>query len=241
MIFNRDQVDSDSLISDDERTMSILCSIANTISEIQFTFDSPSRNQSGFVPILDVQMKIVNNRVVYLFYKKPCASPFTLLKRSAIPESTKRTTNFQEGIRRLFRTSMDTDWSTKADILAVYSNMLKISGYSHQYRLNTISGVLKRWDQMVSDINSGKIKFHRSRSMIDAQRAARGGQTAANWFLKDLITTTLSLPMTENSSLKRAIQSTLSSIKGPDGGQTMMLEQAGKKADTNCPQAKAFY
>ena len=141
-----------------------MCQIANTVSELRFTYDCPSKNSTKCVPVLDVQMWVsTNNKVLYKFYKKPCSSPYTLLKRSAIPESTKRETNFQEGLRRLSRTSLEVDWSTRQQDLAEYSMMLKLPGYSQEYRRNTLSGILKRWDTVQSEIKSGNREFHRTR------------------------------------------------------------------------------
>ena len=104
--FHPDTVDSDSEISDDQRTMDVLCAIANSISELRFTMDCPSRNQNGKVPILDMEFWVEDDKVLYTFYKKSCASPFTILKRSAIDERTKRNYIFQEGKRRLSNTSL---------------------------------------------------------------------------------------------------------------------------------------
>ena len=45
-------------------------------------------------------MWIQGNKVLYSFYKKPIATPYVNLYRSAITASTKRVSLFQEGIRR---------------------------------------------------------------------------------------------------------------------------------------------
>ena len=162
--------------------------------------------------------------------------PIYPLKRSAIPESTKRTTNFQEGMRRLTRTSLEVDWSTKQKDLSDYSLMLKLSGYSSNYRKNTLAGILKRWDSVLTEINTGKRQFHRNREQIALQKLAKGGNNSSNWFLKGTVTTTLAVPITVNSELKSNIQKRLSSTKGPDGGSTMVLEQAGLKLPFTVPR-----
>ena len=113
--------------------------------------------------------------------------------------------------------------------------MLKLSGYSQNYRKNTLTGILKRWDTVKNEIESGNRQFHRNREQIALQKASRGGNNAANWFLKGTVTTTLSVPITANSALKNNIQKTLSSTKGPDGGSTMVLEQAGLRLPLAVP------
>ena len=165
----------------------------------------------------------------YKFYKKKVASKYCLLKRSAISSSTKRDSNFQEGIRRLSNTSLELDWNYTVQIMAEYSNMLRLSGYSESYRWNTISGVLKRWDQVKQEIDSGSRKLHRSKLEIKEHKKNKGGTLPSTWFLKDTITTTLSVPITPGSQLKANLQKRLqdSKLTGPDGGTTMVVEGAG--------------
>ena len=61
------------------------------------------------MPVLDLQMWIRTKEgipiVTHSFYKKEVASRFTIKKRSAINSGTKKSTLFQEGIRRLFHIS----------------------------------------------------------------------------------------------------------------------------------------
>ena len=58
MEYNEDRVEADKMIPDDERTMRILCKVANSISELRFTMDCPSLNGTKMVPILDTQFWI---------------------------------------------------------------------------------------------------------------------------------------------------------------------------------------
>ena len=113
-------------------------------------------------PILDMQFWIEDKIVMYSFYKKACASPFTIMKRSAIGESTKRTSIFQEGIRRLTNTSLKVPKETIVNIMAEYSNMLRLSGYSEQFRYNTENGVMTRWNTVLDDVSKGNRVLHKT-------------------------------------------------------------------------------
>ena len=78
--------------------------IANNINKnIQVTCDIPESNVDGRMPVLDLKVWIqhINGilQIVHTFYKKPIASPYTILKKSAIPEGTKKATLFQEVLR----------------------------------------------------------------------------------------------------------------------------------------------
>ena len=88
---------------DTERTARIIAEIANTIEEgIQVTVDWPENNDDSRMPVLDLKVWIDKSqeipRISYSFYKKKVASKFTTMKRSAVAESVKKSTIFQEGI-----------------------------------------------------------------------------------------------------------------------------------------------
>ena len=42
------------------------------------------------MPILDIQVKVENNKIIYKFFKKPVSSPLLMLERSAMPTRIKR-------------------------------------------------------------------------------------------------------------------------------------------------------
>ena len=64
--------------------MGILKDIANTIYDcVQFTVDCPSSNDSGKVPVLDLNVYIRGDQIVHEFYEKPCASKMVIPYSSA--------------------------------------------------------------------------------------------------------------------------------------------------------------
>ena len=133
----------------DARTFQLLADLANTWEpKIQMTFEVPSLTGNGRLPVLDLEIFVVNNRVEFSFYKKPIASPFTIMFKSALSKQTKRNSLFQEGLRRLRNCSEGIGWDEKASVLTDYMNCLKWSGYDHEYRVSILTGVLERYDQI---------------------------------------------------------------------------------------------
>ena len=102
--------------------------------------------------------------------------------------------------------------------MSEYSNMLKLSGYSEQFRANTIKGVMSRWETVQSDVASGNRVLHRSQDQIALQKASRGGNNSASWFLREQTTSTMKFPMTPGSELRNKIQESIKNVRGPDGG-----------------------
>ena len=111
-------------------------------------FHSPERNPDQKMPVLDMKLWIQETNGVpqlkHTFYKKPIASPFTIMKRSAISERIKKSTIFQEALRRLLNISPDLEWTEKSKHLSKFSNCLRVSGYSHKERYECIRGVVMR-------------------------------------------------------------------------------------------------
>ena len=110
-----------------------MAEIANSIDpHIKVTIDTPEHHGDHRMPVLDLKIYIKDSeecpQVAYSFYKKPCASMFTILKRSAVSESVKRFTIFQEGLKRLLHISPDLPWSESVRHLSEYSNCPRING-----------------------------------------------------------------------------------------------------------------
>ena len=122
--YNADWVEEDSLLPADKHTSNILIAISNSISEaIQFEGDVPSNHTSKKVPMLDMQMCIIQvevpadpvtntpgynyPQVSYSFYKKPMARQTIMAATSAMPEGIKRETIVNEMLRRLSNISLN--------------------------------------------------------------------------------------------------------------------------------------
>ena len=114
------QIDTDKDIPGDVRTAKVLVEIGNNISSfINLTTDTPSQNESGWMPLLDLQVQVRDdNQIFYKFYKKKVSNPLLMLQSSAMPEKVKRATLTEEGIRRLRNTKRELPWEEKAEILS---------------------------------------------------------------------------------------------------------------------------
>ena len=98
------EIEADRNIPEDKRTAELYLHIANSISDfIQLTVDYPSLHveTGGIMPILDLQVKVENNKCTYKFYKKKVSNPLLMLESCAMPIKVKRTCMVQEGLRRL--------------------------------------------------------------------------------------------------------------------------------------------
>ena len=138
----------------DHHTFEQLQMIANSLDkDIQMTFDVPSLNESGLLPVLDLGLYIVNNQVIHRFYKKPMSSPFQIHYRSAIANRTKRETLLQEGIQILRNSGTDASHLERTNELSKLMNSLRISGYDQAYRYHILKGILNLKQKLANDID----------------------------------------------------------------------------------------
>ena len=81
--------------------MSVLRDIANRLdSNIQLTIDVPSQNASGRLPVLDLELSVIeNDKIQFVFYKKPIANPRVISYTSAISCRIKRDTLLMDAYR----------------------------------------------------------------------------------------------------------------------------------------------
>ena len=96
-------------------SLSVIRDIANNQdSDIQLTVDVPSLNPNGRLPVLDLQLSIVENKKVeFIFYKMPKSNPRVLSYSSAIVTRVKRDTILMEGYRRIRNCSIGVSDDTK--------------------------------------------------------------------------------------------------------------------------------
>ena len=82
---------------------------------------------------------------------KPSAPKTTILSCSANPLQEKRTAFTQEVIRRLLRTRKQQSCAKKQKILSDYMQILKISGYSTQFRKKILKSGIKGYYKILED------------------------------------------------------------------------------------------
>ena len=145
-----DKIEEDKNIPGDIRTAKIITEIGNSVCNfIVLTVDTLSSNSSGWMPILDLQVRVSSDDIVeYKFYKKVVTTSYLILSRSALPNKIKWASLVQEGVRRLLNTRRQLDWDTiKADILTEFSWALKISGYTEKFRLDVIQAAIVSYER----------------------------------------------------------------------------------------------
>ena len=126
-------------LSPTERSAKLIADIANSINnQIQVTIDTQERDSEMRLPVLDMKVWSNGRNILHTFYKKPVSSKFTILKRSAISNTIKLSTIFQESLRGISHISTCLPWQETVRHLTEFSHCMKVSGYNMEERWNAI-------------------------------------------------------------------------------------------------------
>ena len=115
------------------RTSRIVQAIANSLEpDIQLTCDTPNNHLSGRMPVLDLEVWVKDNKVMHSLYSKPVSSKYTILKRTALSDTVKKHTIFQECIRRLYtETIFKEEYSSQLERMLLISVVMIVKVYKH--------------------------------------------------------------------------------------------------------------
>ena len=171
------------------------------MKEIQFTVDFPAKHEDRSMPVLDLKVQIINNKISHVFYKKECAHPCVILNRSAVAAGIKKNAIFQEGLRIVKNCSPDVPTETVKQHLTVFMNSLRRSGYNEKYRLNMIKGIVNRVKQIEDNIRAGRWQRYRSDSQTRSDKLNRPGRYSSTWYLQNGVRDTVQTSIKPNGTL----------------------------------------
>ena len=115
------------------------------------------------MPVLDVQMHVEEETILYEFYEKPCASGLVIPANSAHSKQLKLSVMVEEGVRRLRNNSRGLDWEKRRRVMETWSRKLKRRGYPATFRHQVVKAAVDKWEKMCKDEDEGVRPIHRAR------------------------------------------------------------------------------
>ena len=223
-------VEVDKTVPEDKRTMEVLKDIANTIYDcVQFTVDCPSNNDSGKVPVLDLNVYIRGDQIVHEFYEKPCASKMVIPYSSAHSKKMKMAVLVEEGLRRLRNTSRGLEQEESRRVMAIWSRKLKRSGYPATVRHEVIKTACEKWEKMCNDEDSGGRPIFRPRGWKKEERRLQKERKATNWHQRDSKQASAPLILDPTAgSLTRDARDVCAKFEQVSGMRVSVVERAGQ-------------
>ena len=243
-----DCIESDMSVKPDLRTARVIKDVANSLySFIQMTVDCPSLHEVDLVPILDLQVGVKNNLVVYQHFTKPCSSFLLTHQRSAMSTRAKHVTLLQEVVRICRNTSKRLPEEAKTTALSVFSYRLKESGYGAAKRLKVLQDGMKAFENQVERDRNGTCPLYRPKGYDKINRRNKKAVSRMGWYRPH--DTVVFIPPTPYSELKRQLQQIANKTEEECGIKVRLVERSGSKlhhlvpglqSQTTCQEEKCF-
>ena len=229
-------IHEDKNIRPDIHTAKVIQELANQICEsIQVTIDCPSLHENKKMPILDLEVQMIENMVEYTHFKKSMVNDTLLMKQSAMPYKMKKASLIQEGVRILRNTSRRLGSNEQVRHLNEFSWRLKISGYEDYERREIIMLATKAYEKQVRKDEQQITPLYRPKGYMKDERKIMKASKKTTWYKP--YDTVLYVPVTPKSELKREIQKVVE--KHCDTGMRIkVVEKAGKRLGKVLPGLK---
>ena len=139
--------------TDSERTTRHLArAICSMVPFLKFTGEECGMFKENILPTLDTKIWCEGEKTKYSFYEKPQVPNRVLMKGTALPESTVRSSLLQEVVRRMEHSNAEIQDRTRSDILSSFAQKMINSGHSKKStRLTLVHGVLKYRENVILD------------------------------------------------------------------------------------------
>ena len=170
---------------------------------------------------------MVNDRVIYKFYKKKVSKQTVIHASSALPANTKRHALVNEGLRRLRLTDRSLPWSEIESIMTVFSNTLRCSGYSAAFRGEVIEAAIKGFRRQCEAADSGTgPSLFRPRSYKSEKRRNKKIMGKDSWYRPhhDVVGF---IPLSPGGELLAGLQRIVREEGNKIGMKIKLVEQSG--------------
>ena len=139
--------------------------LAETIdNNLKVTTDTTSNYEDNRLPILDVKVWIGEDKngetkIMHIHYIKGVSTMSVINERSAHGDQAKHNIIVNELCRILKNCSIHLSWEETSEQMSYFVKRLQYSGYSKQFRYETISKALNKHDQRIAQYQTGGTMF----------------------------------------------------------------------------------
>lgn len=236
IVVKEEYIEEDRNIASDIRTSRIMQDIANRIYDfIQVEVDCPSQHSNGKMPILDLEVKMIENKIVYWFYRKEMVNFKVLMATSAMPYSMRRISLIQEVVRILRNTSKRVETKDKIYLLNEFSLRLKLSGYKEKARQTIIKSGMEAYENQVKRDEDGIRPMYRPKGYKEEERRKKKARNKTSWYKPH--DSVLFIPPTPKGELLEKMKEIVDSV-GKGKITVKIVERAGKKLKSILPGLK---
>ena len=220
----------------DKRTAEIIKEIANGICNfIEVEIDYPSAHNYKYMPILDIEVKMENNKVMYRYYRKKIANSMVVHFNSAMPRNMKRTTLSNEVLRILRNTSREAPVEVKTFLLSEFAGRMKDSGYPEKFRKEVIKSGWEGYEKQVSRQETGECPLYRPKGYRKEERSMDKQVKKRAWYKP--YDSVLFCPVTPGGVLASRLREITSEVNSRRDMKIKVIERVGTKITTQLKTA----
>ena len=181
-----DRTEIRSMVEMEQIMMDKMRTVADQVFEmLSFTHDHPGAHPSGWMPVLDTQIRSNNNRLEFKYYEKECANIFVIGMDSAMALATKRVVLVQEGLRRLLNTMIGLPPEIWQEIIEEFACKMLRSGYPSNFRNQVIHSALAAYCCRIRQDQEGLRPLYRPKEWQRESRDTEKLGKLSNWFKGD--------------------------------------------------------
>ena len=241
ILITNESITEDEELENDERTMKLLQSIANSIHpSIRMTIDYPSKYRDGKVPMLNVRMWIeeVEGRrlILYEHYEKEMATKMVIHAESAIPQSVKRTVLTQEVLRIMLHCSRNLPWDVVREHISKFMLKMQLSGYEQPFRYEVSKSAINAFETMMANEERGIRPIHRPKGWHRTERMEQKEVKKKTWYKQGGFDSVLFVPSTPGGKLKRMYNHAIRS----SGLRIKVVERTGRTIKSELQRSNPF-
>ena len=224
-VWNQEQEQKDLGLPEDVITAELLVQIANNLDgerDIQMTYDTPSLNESGMMPVLDLQVWCEDGEMFFRFFEKPVSSQFVIRRDSALPWNTKKISMAGEVCRRYLNTSPSlVEKGEVGEIIDKFRHKLMVSGYTMKEREIIVSEGVARYVNIVKQAQSGSRPLYRTSQWQREHRAIKRLIKNKTWSKSDSV---IFVQATPGELLKKEVKKIVDNA----GFKVRVVEKGGR-------------
>ena len=196
-IIKPELVEEDRNVPGDQRTADLVVQVANSIVKVT------TKHLNQMVPILDLQVGVVDGRLTWQLYRKEVANILVLMERSAMSARQKRVSLTLEVVGILRNTKCDLPDRIKNSFLSEFSLRMKESGYSEMSRFKVISSGAG-YEKQLARAEAGTCPLYCPKGYMAEERSRKKQTSKKSWYKP--FSTVLFCPPTPNSQLAAGLR-----------------------------------
>ena len=241
IVTTEESVAEDEGVPNDERTMKLLQSIANSIHpSIRMTIDYPSKYDDNKVPMLDVKLWLEEvdgrKRILYEHYEKEMATKAVIHSTSAISMKTKRTVLTQEMLRIMLHCSRYIPWETVCNHLNKFMLKMQYSGYNQALRHDVAKSAINAY-MTIRDNEENDIRpMNRPKDWRKTERAEAKEKKRRDWYKQGGFDSVLFVATTPKARLKRMYEDVIKR----SGIRIKVVERTGRTLKSELQTSNPF-